>query len=256
MINESNVDDIFFRNASISVMNYLHKNLNIHQVINGVRKYYQIPVFYSKAQDSQFMKDYFTQYKSECSPVEYVEGDFDLEPFVIINLSNISVKTSDMTNKFIRGSYVKTEEDANGYKVNKGYSAMLYSLPMDLNFSIEIRTDDNIQSFRIIQSLLDEIFKNNVIHFTYKGHRIRCNIGLDNSYTHDKKIQFDDKDETKDRVKTSIFVECYYPIFDKSTEIFRGNVIKTFRKYINSNELGVNSGLQHPHGVETNEIIQ
>jgi hypothetical protein len=232
MIKKTNIDDIYFRNAAISVIHYLHKNLKLEQIEHGESKFYQIPVFYNKAQDSQFMRDYFTQYADECSPVEYVEGDFDIEPFVIVTLDSISVKTQEMTNKFVRGNYVVTENDKNGFPVRKGYSALLYTLPLELKFSLEIRCDDNIQSFRIIQSLLDEIFKNNILHFSFRNQRIRCNIGLDNNFTQEKKIQFTYNDEQSQMVKSSIVMECYYPIFDESTALFKGNVIRNFRNYI------------------------
>lgn len=232
MINKTNIDDIFFRNASVSILNYLHKNLKIQQVFenNDIREY-QIPVFYNKAQDSQFMRDYFTQYADECTPVEFVEGDFDIEPFVIINLEGISVKTQEITNKFVRGNHIIPEFDENGFQINKTYSSLLFTLPLELKFSLEVRCDDNIQSFKIIQSLLDEVFKNNIVHFSFRNHRIRANIALDNTYTQDKKISFTYNDDQKQQIKSSIVMECYYPIFDKSTTIFKGNVIRNFREY-------------------------
>lgn len=242
MINKSNIDDIFFRNASVSILNYLHKNLQIQQIFeNDEVRSYQIPVFYNKAQDSQFMRDYFTQYADECTAVEYVEGDFDIEPFVIINLEGISIKTAEMTNKFVRGNHVIESLDDNGYPVKKGYSSMLFTLPLELKFSLDIRCDDNTQSFKIVQSLLDEIFKNNIVHFSFRNHRIRCNIALDNSFTQDKKLSFTYTDDQKQNIKSSIIMECYYPIFDKSTTLFKGNIIRNFRIYTKSKNSGINS---------------
>lgn len=253
IIKKDNMDDKYFRSAAVALIHYLHSNLEMEQTINGEVKTYRIPVFYNKAQDSQFMRDYFTQYKGECDIIEFAEGDYDKEPFVIVRLSTMNVKTSDMTNRFVRGNYVKESIDDNGFPVNKGYSAMLFSLPMELTFEVEIRTDDNMQTFAIIQSLLDDIFKNNIVHFDFRGLRIRSNLGIDNSYTQDKKIQFTYNEDQREKVTTNIVMECYYPIFDESTALFRGNVIRNFRNFINSKNGSVDTGGGHPHGVETIE---
>lgn len=240
IVNDTNVSDIFFRNASAAVVHYLSSSLVIEQVVNGKSMSYQVPVFYNKAQDSQFMRDYFTTYKTDCTPIQYVDGDFDREPFGIVTISSISVNTSGMTNKFVRGEYVKHEEDVNGYSVNKPYSAVIYTLPVDIKFNVEFRTDDSVQSFRIIQSILDNVYRNSVVHFTYKDLRIRCNLTLDNDYTPEKKIDFVYTDDQKERVKTSIMMECYYPVFDESTAMFKGNVIRNFRKYITTTQQSSN----------------
>ena len=267
MIKESNVDEIFFRGAVISIMRYFSKNLKITQTIDNVKKEYDIPVFYQKVQDSQFMRDYFTNYSTDCLPIQYVDGDFDMEPFVIINTTDITIKMSDMTNKFVRGNYVVQEKDENGYPVNKSYSALLYSIPIEIKYSVEIRTDDASQSFKIIQSILDGVFKNAITHFTFRNMRIRCNITLDNTYTPDKKLEFVYTDEQKEKIKFNIVLECYYPIFDKSTTLFKGDVIRNFRNYIDSSmksssntsessSIIINNLTEHPYGTDIKEIIE
>lgn len=230
----TNTDNVFFRNASIAVMHYLHSNIKVVQVIGGSEVEYPVHVFMNKAQDSQFMRDYFTQYKGRCSEVNFVNGDFDMEPYGILTVSNISVNTSAMTNRFVRGNYVVEEKDKNGFPVKKGYSAMLFTLPMDIKFNLEFRTDTSIQSFQVVQALLDCVFKNSVVHFDFRGTRIRSELMLDNDYTPEKKIEFARADDQSEKVKTSIVLTCNYPVFDKSTALFRGDIIRNFRHYINT----------------------
>lgn len=232
MIERTNPDDIFLRGATIAVMNYLSNSLVIEQVENNDIVEYPIPVFYNKAQDSQFMRDYFTDYATLCHGLEYADGDFDREPFAIVSLESFAVKMSDMTNKFVRGNHIQTVKDDNGYDVKKGYNSVLYLLPMQLKYNVEIRTEDTIQSFRVTQSILDGVFKNNVVHFDFRHQRIRCNASLDASFTHDKKVDFTYNDDQSQKIRFTIDLECYYPVFDKTTTIFRGNVIRNFREYI------------------------
>ena len=232
MIKETNIDEIFFRSATMATIKFLNDNLIINQVIDNVSTNYNIPVFYNKAQDSQFMRDYFTQYATDCMPVSYVEGDFDMEPFAVLNMSGITVKTAEMTNKFVRGNYIIQENDSNGFPINKPYSALLYAIPLDVKYAVEIRTDDSSQTFKIIQSFLEGIFKNFVVNFSYKGQKIRCNVSLDNDYSPDKKMEFTYTDEQKERLKFNLVMECYMPVFDKTTSLFKGNVIRNFRAYI------------------------
>lgn len=266
MIYESNIDEIYFRSAAMAVMNYLGKNMQIQQTIDNVVNTYDIPVFYHKAQDSQFMRDYFTNYDTDCTSIKYVDGDFDIEPFAIINTSDITIKTSEMTNKFVRGNYIVQEKDSNGYPVNKSYSALLYAVPVELKYNVEVRTDDSSQSFKIIQSILDGVYRNAVVHFTFRNLRIRCNLTLDNTYTPDKKLEFVYTDEQKEKIKFNIILECYYPIFDKSTTLFKGDVIRNFRNYIQStlksdantaesSSFIINNITEQPYNADTKEII-
>ena len=236
MINHTNVDDVYFRNAIIAVLHYLNKNIYIEQVEKEVVKQYHIPIFFNKAQDSQFMRDYFTQYGDDCQEIEFADGDYDIEPFGILNIDSFTINTSKITSKFVRGIDKKTEQDDNGYKVKKAYSACLFTLPLDLKFSLEFRCDDTIQAFRIVQGLMDTIYKNAVIQFPFKETKIRANIALDNGSNIDKKVQFNWNEEQYQTVKTSLALECYYPIFDQSTAMFRGDVILNFRRFINGQE--------------------
>lgn len=232
MIERKNIDDIFFRNASIAVMKYLEEYLFLEQVENGKIVTYPVPVFYNKSQDSQFMRDYFTNYSTSCHNVEYVDGDFDREPFAIVTLDSIAVKTGSMTNKFVRGNHIVTEYDENDLPIKKGASSVLYVLPLSLKYSVSIRTDDTVQSFRILQGIFEGVFKNDVVNFSFRDQKIRANMSLDASFTHDKKIDFGFNDDQKQAIKFNIDLECYYPVFDKTTTIFRGNVIRNFRNFI------------------------
>ena len=236
MINQTNVDDIYLRNAIMSVIHYLNKNLYIEQVENELIKQYNIPVFFNKAQDSQFMRDYFTQYGDNCNVIEFADGDYDMEPFGILNLESFVINTSKITSKFVRGVEKKTEQDENGYKIKRGYSACLFTLPIELKFALEIRCDDTIQTFRLVQGLLDTIYKNSVVQFSFKDTKIRANVALDNATSLDKKLQFAWNDTHYESVKTSLSLECYYPIFDQSTAMFRGDIITNFRNFINGKE--------------------
>lgn len=232
MIERTNVDDVYLRLATISLMKYLEENMELEQVEDGKIVKYPVPVFYNKSQDSQFMQDYFTQYSTTCHEIEYADGDYDQEPFAIVQLNSFSIKVSDMTNRFVRGNHIMTVEDENGYEVKKGYSSALFVLPLELKYEVSIRTEDTIQSFRIAQTIMEGLFKNAVIHFDFRHQRIRCNLSLDSSFTHDKKVDFTYNDDQSQSIKFSVDVECYYPVFDKTTTLFRGNVIKNFRHYI------------------------
>lgn len=236
MINETNVDNVYLRSATVAALHYLNSNLSIEQVEKGIVKTYKVPVFFNKAQDSQFMRDYFTQYGDDCQEIEFADGDYDMEPFGILNLESFTINTSKMTSKFIRGIDKKTEYDENGYKVKKGYSACLFTLPLDLKFGLEFRCDDSVQSFRVVQSLMDNIYKNGVVQFPFKEVLVRANIALDNGSSIDKKISFNWNEEQYQTVKTSLAMECYYPIFDQSTALFRGDVILKFRRFLNGME--------------------
>ena len=89
---------------------------------------------------------------------------------------------------------------------------------------------------------------------------------MDNTYTPDKKLEFVYTDEQKEKIKFNIILECYYPIFDKSTTLFKGDVIRNFRNYIQStlksdantaesSSFIINNITEQPYNVDTKEII-
>ena len=75
------------------------------------------------------------------------------------------------------------------------------------------------------EKLFDIFYSNRVMYFQYRGMRIPALFVFPDQATNDKTYKFSYTDNNKITITFSIEVETYFPSFDKTTEMFRGNVI-------------------------------
>ena len=65
-IRNSNVQDIFLRNATLSLLDVLNRQIIIELVRDGVIEKHEIPFFYNFSGDEGFMKDFFIEVPDGC----------------------------------------------------------------------------------------------------------------------------------------------------------------------------------------------
>jgi hypothetical protein len=63
------------------------------------------------------------------------------------------------------------------------------------------------------------------MYFQYRGIRIPALFVFPDQATNDKAYKFSYTDNNKITITFQIEIETYFPSFDKTTEMFRGNVI-------------------------------
>lgn len=225
-INNKNTQDIFFRNAWISLLDLFNKNVTIDLYRDDKLEKHKVPFFPNMANDEGFMKDFFVNMPDDCKIPQYAEGNYEPLPRGVITLKSWTVKSANITNKFVRGTYHQQETGDSGEKVNKAYSARLYSLPMMLKFDVEILSDNVNKSLRIAEEVMDTYYKNNVMYFQYKGMRIPAQFVYPDDIQQDKEYKL--TYETDQRVKNvfSVEMETYFPSFNDESTMYKGNVIR------------------------------
>ena len=237
--------DIYFRNAIISVLDILNKNISIEQVEKGVSKAYSVPFYYHMANDEQFMKDFFIDYPGDCKVVATAEGNYDMAPKGEIKMDSFVVKPENLTNKFVRGTFKREELDSNSQKILNAYSAYLFVLPMTLSFSSELFADNLNQALKLTQEMLTTFYKNNVVYFQFRGIRIPGHVSFADDADIEKKFEFTYEDNQKVRTKHAISMETYFPIFDDTTIRHKGSIIREFKKVMESRMSNENRGMSN-----------
>ena len=246
-IRNHNNKQTFLRNAIIGVLDMFNKHMSIPQVENGKEIMYPVPFWYDKANDEQFMKDFFINYPGECRVVNTAEGDYDKAPKGTILFNSFKIMEAELTNRFVRGTYKDAEYDDNDRPILKAFSAYLMTLPMQLDFTGQLWADNLGQSLLLSESLIDTFYKNNVIYFQYEGIRIPGMVSIAENADVEKKTSFTYTDDQKMKVKFNFQVETYYPSFDKTTKVFRGNTIRQFiANYENRNGSVINTTITTP----------
>ena len=66
------------------------------------------------------------------------------------------------------------------------------------------------------------------MYFQYRGMRIPALFVFPDQATNDKAYKFSYTDNNKITISFQIEIETYFPSFDKTTEVYRGNVIDQF----------------------------
>jgi hypothetical protein len=224
-----NTDDIFMRNLTIALLDLLNGTMSINLARNDEVETFNVPFLYNYGTDEGFLKDFYVGLPDDCQ-IPVAEGTYDIIPRGIVTLNSFQVKTSDITNKFVRGSFTAPERGQSDQNILTGYSAMLYSLPISAKFDVKIICDNLNKAFKIAERMLEVNYSNRVMYFQYQGVRIPAQFQFPSTenFADGKKYTFNYSDNNKINVTMSIDVETYFPSFEQSSKRkasnFMGNV--------------------------------
>lgn len=220
-----NTDDIFLRNLTIALLDLLNGEMVLSLSREDHREEFSVPFVYNYGTDEGFLKDFYIGLPDNCR-IPVAEGTYDIIPRGIVTLSSFQVKSSDITNKFVRGSFTQTEHGPNDENILTGYSAQLFSLPLAVKFDVKIICDNLNKAFKIAESMLNINYSNRVMYFQYNGVRIPAQFQFPASETIDKQYKFTLNDNNKINITLSIDVETYFPSFEKTSKRKATNVME------------------------------
>lgn len=219
-----NIDDVFLRNVIVGMLKNLNDRLTYLQ-INEQQEVLQVfvPFFYSMSGDESFLQDFYMDYIDCDGQSPFAEGNYDVVPRGILNLSGVSIDTQAITNGFVRSTY--NLEDTQGQM--KAFSAYTNYIPLSLSFDITIRTDTLLDTFKIFQSSIQTFYKVFDYSIEFGGMRIPVQVGFPESYPNDKQLEFSYGSTQKwIETKFQVTAETYFPQKNLETERFRGNLMQ------------------------------
>jgi len=219
-----NTDEVFLRGLIVGMLRTLNEKLTYTQV-NDQQQVLEVyvPFFYSMSGDESFLQDFFLQYEDCDGNSVFAEGNYDVIPRGIVNLTGVQIDTSALTSGFVRATY--NQEDTKGQM--RAFSSYMKSIPLTGSFSVVIKVDTLLDAFKLFQSTINTFYK--VLHFSFEheGMKIPVQVGFPESYDNDKQQEFTYQSVQK-RIQFSfnLQLETYYPQKDLSTERFRGNLMQ------------------------------
>jgi hypothetical protein len=225
-----NTDDVFFRGVIIGLLSKLNETITYNQVgSDGIAQIVYIPFFYSLAGDESFLQDFYLSYMDCNGNPAFAEGNYDVIPRGILEISSSRIDTSAATTKFVRGSYSKEIEKEMGSEMVT-YSAYLNPIPISVTMSCKIKVDTTLDAFKVQQSTLEILYKRFVYYFYYKGVRVPVQVSLADT-TGDKNpnnfsFGYGTQGMEEITIGFSMELETYLPQFDLTTERFRGNLMQ------------------------------
>jgi len=225
-IRNENVQDILMRNATLTLLDLLNRQVIIDMKRNDVIEKFEIPFFYNFGGDEGFMKDFFLELPTDCKYPNHAEGNYEQMPRGVVTLSSFQIKSTDITNKFVRGTFTQETRDLNDQKQLKAYSSRLFTLPISLKYSVKIESDNINKTFKIIEKIFDFYYKNQVKYFQFRGLRIPAQIVFPETADFQKNYNFSYTDSNTVSVTLSLDMETYFPSFDDHSTFYKGDTIQ------------------------------
>jgi len=239
-----NVDDVFLRNVIVGLLRSLNERLTYTQ-INDKQEILNVyvPFLYSMSGDESFLKDYYLDYFDCDDEQPFADGNYDVIPRGIVNLSNVNIDPNALTNGFIRTTYNKESTEGE----MKALSAYTNFIPLILSFDITLRTDTLLDTFKLFQSIIQTFYKVYSFNVEFGGMPIPVQVGFPEDYPNDKQLEFTYGSTQKFiETKFNIIIETYFPQKDLETERFRGNLMQAgikMRQKIGKVDPGLNPSL-------------
>lgn len=219
-----NSDDVYFRAVIAALLNFISEKIQIWNVQEGQEVVYNVPFYYNAGGDERFMQDIFQQHTlNDCIVNPVIEGNTDIIPRGHITLSGITVEASSLSNRFVRGNWIKEEGDE-----IVTYNSPMNIIPLTLNFDCLVKVDGILMSFKLIQRIIETFYKRGMIEFLWKGIPLKAYVGFpeDNSFEHIHEFAFGD--DTINKITFNIEVQTQIPVMDMTQTFKESNSIESF----------------------------
>lgn len=242
-IRNENTQDVFMRNATLTLLDLLNRNVIIDLKRDDVVIKHEIPFFYNFGGDEGFMKDFFLELPTDCKYPRHAEGNYEQMPRGIVTLSSFAIKSADITNKYVRGTFTQETRDVNDEKQMKAFSSRLFTMPISLKYAVKIESDNINKTFKIIEKIFDFYYKNQVKYFQFRGIRVPAQIIFPENAEFQKLYSFSYTDTNTVSITLNLDIETYFPSFDDHSTFYKGNTIKQIN--LRESQSGSNSPLDN-----------
>lgn len=235
-----NKDDSVVRHIIIGLLSDLNNKLYIMRQISATeRTIIDVPFYYAISGDENFMRDNFlftTGTDENCNPLGLADGNYDVVPRGVINMTGLSIDSSALVNKRNVGTYAKLADDG----TMRSFSSEFQMIPVLVNFDVEIRVSSQLDTLKVAEMIIRTMYKSN--HFNVEvGHledgtyRIASYYSLPEDYDIKRPVEFSFDDKERYSVTFPIEVKSFIPSFEWETERHNGN--RMFEIYNYATEL-------------------
>lgn len=210
LYNRYNTDDVFNRVVIVGLLNLMNNKICYDQIFeNTVIENVHVPCMYDfGSSDERFAQDNYTFFGASCFGEKKIDGKFDMLPRCAIRYTGSQIDSGNITNKGVRGYYMKNE---NG-KLSS-YTALLYSIPLTFNFECEMWVDNLDTAFKIEQSIRETFYKNRTYNVLFRGMKVGCCVGFPEQQTLAKTVNYAFDTERQIKLNFNLAVETYQPVF-------------------------------------------
>lgn len=224
-----NKDDSVVRHIIVGLLADLNNKVYFYrQLSQDERVEVDVPFYYAIAGDADFLKDNFlflTKDGLRCEPEDAkAASNYDRVPRGIVNFSSLSIDSSKLVNKRIRGSYAKIDDNGS----MQGYTAEFQMIPITIGIDVEIITSSQLDNFKIVERIIKRLYKSNQFNIEVGDlnegvYRLSSYYAMPEEYTTDRPIEFTFDSNEGYKITFSLEINSFIPSFEWETERHIGN---------------------------------
>jgi hypothetical protein len=212
--NRYNNEDILIRAIIAGLLDILNNKIVYQQIwANDAIENITIPWYYNMSGDERFMQDFYTHY-GDCIAPKPADGNFDMIPRGVVTYTGSPIDSTRTTSRYVQGNYLK---EVNGQL--QTFRSFLYSIPLNVNFDCEMWLDTQVTALKVEQLIRETFYKTITFYVYFKGMRCGCTVGFPEEITLEKNIQYAFEADNKIKIRFTLQVEAYQPVFDPTTEV-------------------------------------
>lgn len=203
-----NKDDVFIRNMIVCLLAEMNKKMYIYNRLDdGSVKKVDIPCLYSITGGERFLKDEFYYDALEQGKAL---GDYERVPRCMVNLTSFAVNTAEQTNKYNRTKIVRESQ---------GVLRTLYLnvewIPVTLSFDCKVICSNNIELFKVTESVVSKIYKNpNFFKVDFGMFNVDACLTVPEDYNHNYPQEFGLSEKKEFSTEFSVEMKSFLPAFE------------------------------------------
>ena len=209
---EFNKDLSFLRHIIAALLQELNNKVYFYNVIDeDTKEKIDVPFYYSVTGQERFLLDNFLfDNLAESKAI----GDYDRIPRGVIQLDSSSIDSSSLINKFVRTQIIRP------YKGQlKTFALMTQAIPITLSFSTTVVVNNTIELFKVTESLISSLYKNNLFYVDYGGFQAQSNFALPEDLGQEQLFEYGFTDRKEYKVTFSLEVKSFFYVFENGLQL-------------------------------------
>lgn len=225
-----NKDNSLFRNVIVGVLHSLKDRIYWYNTINNEDTKVDVPIYYTVAGSERFLSDIFLN-SDELEKEGKITGVYNKYPRAHVSLTSVVLQEEYLANKFKRANYLRNEDGE-----LKEYNAEFIEAPFKMDFQVTIFVDSNIDIYKCMQSIFQNLYKNVYFYVDVFSVKIPCYFAIPADIAKERTMQFGLSDKKEMQLNFGLEVNATYPIFKDErakqfdTSLFNGTRMATIQQ--------------------------
>lgn len=148
-------------------------------------------------------------------------------PRCVVSINDISIKTDELTQPHIRGTYERLEEKDNA-KIMTGFNAELRRIPVTVNLSLQYVLSNFNEGIVLTEELIDKLVFIKYFNIVYLGQKITCGISIPENFKIEvNKVDYSSTDTSNRLLNLELELTSSYPKINEESEMYNNEIVLT-----------------------------